>query len=87
MRLRWTRSERAHEGEDRSGLMVGETLLAFEERILPPDADRLVRAGLVMRRMGVALGAMRRKEHARALLDYVRLVPADVRPDLERWIE
>ena len=81
------RSERAHQGADRSELMVGERLLAFETRILPADANRLVRAGLVMRRMGLALHAPDRKEHARALLDYVRLVPADLRPDLERWIE
>jgi len=87
--LAWSapRSERAHQGADRSELMVGERLLAFETRILPADANRLVRAGLVMRRMGLALHVLDRRAHARALLDYVRLVPADLRPDLERWIE
>ena len=87
--LAWSapRSERAHEGEDRVGLLVGERLLAFEKRFLHERLDRLVEAGWVMRRMAVALHLHRRSEHARALLDYVRLVPAKSRVDLERWIE
>jgi spermidine synthase len=94
------RSERRRHAGERAAF-VGDRLLAFEEALhaaVPGDQDpflgacdrtrrRLVRAGLALRQMAVHLARGRRDGHREALLAYVRLVPAEGRPDLADWLE
>jgi spermidine synthase len=100
--IQWTapQSERVHRVED-PPTAVRHALVELEAAVRessPVDEDpHLVRldarqrgyveAGLAARRMAVGLKTFRRLDHARALREYVRRVPGDVRPDLSRWIE